>query len=102
MGRKIMSFKPPTTLFPQNSRQNNREHKLMKYTLPGDMTSRTLKEKNSFVTKLPERSPIRTHAGGILLSQEKFTLNPTAGHSGRVFVPEEVKKQPPRPGWMVL
>lgn len=44
--------------------------------------------------KLPERCPIRAHPGGILLSQEKFTLNPTAGYSGRVFDTEEVKKQP--------
>lgn len=57
--------------------------------------NRTLKEQQfSSHFKLSEKTPIPPHPGGILLSQEKFTLNPTASYTGQVFDTEEGKPTP--------
>lgn len=84
MGSKIFSSKLPISLFPLNPRQSHEVYKLMKCTFPWDMMNRTLKEQQfSSDFKLPEKTTIPPHPAGTLLSQDKFTLNPTARYYTR-------------------
>lgn len=45
-------------------------------------------------SKLPEKIAIPTHAGGMLLLQEKFRESPTAWYNGQVFDTDERKNNP--------